>query len=215
MNPYQPPAQENTPQAAGLPGDLAYPLHFTFKILALAPQIFLRNCRGEMLIYVKQKLFRFREAVSLFTDPTRSTPVADIKADRIIDFSARYQINDPSGRPMGSMKRQGMRSLWRAHYEIFSSDNQPCMDVREENVWAKMMDSLLGSIPFIGFLSSFFFHPRYLLSRNGQPVLRITKEPALWEGRFRLEKLAPIESEEEQLALMSLLMILLLERSRG
>lgn len=45
--------------------------------------------------------------------------------------------------------------------------------------------------------------------------MRLVKEPAFLEGKFRVESLGPMREDEELRALLSLLMMVLLERARG
>jgi len=139
-----------------------------------------------------------------------------ISADRIIDWSARYSFTDPTGQIFGKMGRRGMKSIWSAHYDVFDPEGKPTHSIREENPWSKVGDSLLGGIPVIGLASSYLFHPQYLATRaGGNPVMRLTKQPAFFEGRFKLEKLAEMTPTEEFNILMSYMMLLLLERQRG
>jgi len=57
----------------------------------------------------------------------------------------------------------------------------------EENPAAKIFDSLLGQIPIVGMATSYVFNPKYLATqkRSGEGVMRVTNNPALWEGNFR------------------------------
>ena len=65
-------------------------------------------------------------------------------------------------------------------------------------------------------LSGYLFHPRYLATRaDGAPAMRLTKEAAFFEGRFRIEKLGDLSPREEMNLLLSYLMLVLLERRRG
>lgn len=193
-----------------------YPLQLSFKIVTLAPQIFVRDAAGQEVCYVRQKLFKLREAVKVFTDSSRTTELCDIRADRIIDFSATYTFSDVRGNPFGSVRRKGMRSLWKAHYQVSQGD-AVAFEINEENGWVKVMDGVFGSVPIIGGLSGYLFHPSYVatLAGDGAPVMRAKKVPALWEGRFVVEKLADVSQREELSLLMSFLMMLLLERQRG
>lgn len=197
---------------------MQFPLTFRFKILALSPQIYVSDATGRTVCYVKQKLFRLKEKVEVFTDDTRQQLLATIEADRILDWSARYTFKAPNGQVLGSVGRRGLRSLWRAHYDVFApGETTPCFTLREENPFVKLIDGMFTEIPIIGMLSGFLLHPRYVAARsvNEQPVLRLTKQPALFEGRFHLEQVAE-STESEQVALMlSFLMMNLLERSRG
>ncbi|MCB1095487.1 MAG: hypothetical protein KDN22_07890 [Verrucomicrobiae bacterium] len=193
-----------------------YPLQLSFKIMALASQIYVRDSGGGEICYVKQKMFKLKEAVQVFTDSTRSNELCEIKADKIIDFSATYSFIDTQGKTFGAVRRKGMRSLWKAHYQITQSSDVE-FEINEENGWIKVLDGLLGEIPLIGFLSGYFLHPTYVATRSidGTPVMRVTKVPAFWEGRFKIEKLADIDEREELNLLMGFMMMLLLERRRG
>ena len=81
---------------------------------------------------------------------------------------------------------------------------------------AKVADAFLSEIPILGMLSGYLFHPKYLASRSdGSPAMRLTKEPAFFEGRFRIDKLGDLTPREEMNLLLSYLMLVLLERARG
>lgn len=96
-----------------------YPVTFRFKLIALAPQIYVTDADGKTICYVKQKLFRFKEKVEVFTDDSMRQLLATIEADRIIDWSARYTFRGPNGEMLGAVGRRGLKSLWRAHYDVF------------------------------------------------------------------------------------------------
>jgi hypothetical protein len=122
-----------------------------------------------------------------------------------------------------------MRSIIKAHYDILYND-EPVMTVREEKGWVKVLDALLGEVPILGMFTGYFLHPAYLVTRNpegsfggsgssgveqGELVMRLEKQPAFFEGKFILENKLPLDPQEESLVLLSLMMVLLLERGRG
>ena len=193
-----------------------FPLDLRFKTIALAPQISVTEPSGRIVAYVRQKAFKLKEAVTVFGDVEQTRALYRIAADRVFDISAQYHIEDVSGNALGVLKRQGMRSFWKAHYEI-NRAGQPLFVVREENPWIKIIDGVLGEIPVLGLLSGYAFHPAYRVTRAGSetPVLRVVKRPALFEGRYTIERLVVLGQDEELLALLGLLMLVLLERSRG
>lgn len=198
-----------------------YPLTIAFKILALAPQIFVRDANGSEIMYVKQKLFKLKEAINIFSDQSQSRQIYSIKADRIIDFSARYNFSNSQGMSLGAVKRRGMRSLWKASYDIFAGE-QVIFHIQEENALIKVVDALFGEIPIVGMFSGYVFNPAYLVMRAGsagQPgstVMRLSKQPAFLETGFKVEKMdQTLNAKEEEQILLSLLMMTLLERSRG
>lgn len=192
-----------------------YPLQLSFKILALARQLSVVDATGRLVFYVKQKAFKLKESVTVFADAEQTQPLYMISADRVLDFSARYHFTDQRGGTIGSIKRQGMKSLWRARYDIMEGE-AVVMTIQEANPWSKVFDSLFGEIPIIGMFTGYVFNPSYnVLRQNGAAVMRLTKEPAFFEGKFKIEKSAPLGESEETLCLLSLIMMVLLERSRG
>ncbi|MCP5534703.1 MAG: hypothetical protein H7A51_00540 [Akkermansiaceae bacterium] len=194
-----------------------YPLNLSFKVVALAPQIFVNDSQGAPVCYVKQKMFKFKEDIQVFSDSSKSRQIASIKANKVIDWSARYYFTDSQGNAIGSVGRQGMRSIWRARYDVFNpGDEAADFKVQEENPWTKVMDGLFGGIPIVGMFSGYVFHPTYLATRaDGTPVMRVSKQAAFFEGKFTIEKLADLSPQEEVNLIYSFLMLLLLERSRG
>ncbi|MBN2084811.1 MAG: hypothetical protein JW748_06260 [Anaerolineales bacterium] len=194
---------------------IAYPLTFSFKILSFASQFSVRDSGGNLIAYARQKILALKEAVTVFADEERTRPLFTIQADRIIDWSARYNFTSVEGANIGAVKRRGMRSLWKATYDILEGDN-PVMTIQEENPWIRMADGLLSEVPILGMFSGYFFHPAYLVTRaDSSPVMRMTKQRAFFEGKFLVEKLANLTAIEEQRVLLSLMMAILLERSRG
>lgn len=194
-----------------------FPLKLSFKIFALSPQIFVNDPAGAPVCYVKQKLFRLREKIELFKDSSRSEVLATIEADRIIDWSAKYTFKAPAGGTFGSVGRRGMKSIWRAHYEVFPPmGGGPAFMIREENPMAKVIDALLGEIPIVGLFTGYMIHPKYIATRaDGTPVMRLTKVPSLLERRFTIDLLSAADEGEQAALVMSFLMMILLERSRG
>lgn len=196
---------------------MQYPLSVNFKILAMAPQIRVTDSAGDTVCYVKQKMFKLKEAVNVFADESQSQKLCEIKADRIIDWSANYFFYDAQGESFGSVRRKGMRSIWRAHYEVYDEQGQHVGVINEENPMAKVADSMLGEVPILGMFSGYFFHPKYVLKAAGteNPLVRVTKQPAMWEGKYSVDKLAELDPVDELRGLMAFLMMLLLERTRG
>jgi len=192
-----------------------YPLQLRFKLLALAPQIYVQDALGVTACYVKQKLFRLKEKVEVYTDESRSHLLCTIGADRMLDFNASYHFRTPEGGTLGSVRRRGMKSLWRAHYEILDDRDQQEYEIRETNAFIKILDSVIGEIPVIGLFTGFFFNPRYEVTQNGQTILKVTKHRAFFESRFTIEQVIPVSDKDELRLMLSLLMFVLLERSRG
>jgi uncharacterized protein YxjI len=195
---------------------MTYPLKLRFKRIALARQLSVEDSSGRLLMYVKQKAFKLREAITVFADREQTNPLYYINADRVIDFSATYQITDGANTRIGSVRQQGMRSLWRARFTI-SRDGAPVFELKEENPWSRVGDHFFGEIPIVGIFAGYIFNPSYLISTaDGTDVLRITKKPAFLEGVFEISRLpAPLSAENERLLLIGAVSVVVLEKNRG
>ena len=192
-----------------------FPLELNFKKVALNPQVKVTDAAGRVVLYTKQKAFKLKEAVTVFADVEQTRPLYTINADRVLDFNAKFNIADASGRPLGAVARRGRKSLWRAESEVLDGGGPP-MTIREENGWVKVGDALFNEIPILGIFSGYVFNPSYLLTdASGAPLMRLSKQPAFMEGKFRIEKLADMSETDETRAVLSFLMMVLLERRRG
>src|SRR5579864_4500031 len=97
---------------------LQYPLTLNFKVAAMAPQISVTDASGREILYIRQKLLKLRDKIKVYADSSQSQELYEINADRILDFSANFTFTDSQGRTVGSVQRQGLRSFWKATYEI-------------------------------------------------------------------------------------------------
>lgn len=192
-----------------------YPLQLNFKILGFAPQIYVREADGSLRMYVKQKLFKLKEAVTVFADDQQQNALATVAADRILDFNAEYFMAHPSGDRFGSLKRHGRRSIFSTHYDIKQGD-EVVASIKEEDAIKRFLEAILSGIPIIGFFAVMFLNPTYLVTRaDGTLVMKLKKLPAFFEGKFEISQHAEVSEEEEQRLLTGILMMALLERSKG
>lgn len=196
-----------------------YPLHMRFKLIALAPQIYVTDANGQDVLFVRQKILNLREDVRIFRDSSKTEEVYRINADRIIDFSANYHFTDSkTEQRLGSIKHKGIRSIWKATYLVSDAIDQQGFHISEDNPWAKVADALLGEIPFLGMFTGYVFHPAYTAYHEGSetPAMRLEKRPSFFERYYEIQKLDDnLAQHEEQLLLLSFMMMIQLERSRG
>ena len=194
---------------------LSYPLDLSFKIVTIGTRIKIKDATGRQVAYVRKKKFKLKENVGVYSDEAESRLLFRMKADRMLDFSARYAISVPDGHPIGAVGRQGMKSLWSSAYVLDDAYGTEAGSIREENAWTKVLDSVMESLPLGDALGGLFFNPAYLAELYGKDVLRIQKQPSVLESSFRIDKLADFSGDEEDLLLAGIIMMVLLERDRG
>jgi len=155
---------------------MKYPLTLRCKIIAISPQIYVTDSNGKSVLYIKQKFLKLKEHVELFTDKTKEKKLCDIKTSSIIDWSASYNFTDENNIPFGGIRRKGLKSLWRARYEIYSdsADSTTEFSVSEKSVFTRFLDGIFGQIPIIGFLIGYLANPSYLVTDiSGNTVMEL------------------------------------------
>lgn len=195
---------------------LQYPLTLNFKVAAMAPQISVTDASGHEILYVRQKLLKLRDKIKVYSDSSQSQELYEINADRVIDFSALFTFTDSQGRVVGSVQRQGMRSFWRATYDIQGPSGN-LYTIVEEQPWLKVIDHYLEDVAIVGMFTSLIFSPTYGLQRasTGQTELRITKQRKMWSRTFTIENLAgPLPETEEVATVLGIMIMVLHERRR-
>ncbi|WP_374465019.1 hypothetical protein [Chryseobacterium sp.] len=197
--------------------NLNYPLDFKFKITTLASDFNITDKNGNYVAYVRQKMFKLKEDVIVFNDESKSKELFRIKANQWIDFNASYSLNDLiDNKNYGRLARKGMRSLWKASYDILDAHDQPKFKIQEDSAWVRFWDSFVGEIPIIGMFTGYFLNPSYTVTGiDGKAYFKLKKMPSFFGRRFQLDRLIDIDDEEESLVILSLLMMTLLERARG
>lgn len=103
---------------------------------------------GNLRFYVKQKAFKLKEEITVFTDEKQSDAVLGIQARGIGDFGQTYDITDKkSGENLGALKREGLKSMLRDEWTLLGSDGQPRGKVMEDSGGLALLRRFLPIIP--------------------------------------------------------------------
>ena len=196
--------------------NLEYPLKFDFKLIALSPQFSVIDAGNNEIAFVKQKLFRFKEAITVYKDENQSTELYKIQANQWIDWSASYEFTDASGQYLGKIARKGARSIWKATYDIYDNNSIFEYRIEEDNAFVKVLDGMLSDIPILNIFTGFLFNPKYnVITSNGEKVAVFSKEKTFFGLTFQLNLLENISQKDQERIILSLMMMVLLERKRG
>jgi hypothetical protein len=113
--------------------------HTTYFVRKKALQLFggtfwVYDPSGGLAFYSKQKKFKLKEDIRLYTGEDMTTEVLTIKARQVIDFSAAYDIIDPArGEKVGAMKRKGFKSLVKDEWIFMDPYDRDIGAVREDS----------------------------------------------------------------------------------
>lgn len=196
--------------------DFKFPIDFTFNIGTFSNDFTAVDANQKTVAYVKQKLFKFKEDVSIFENESKAKVLYKIKADKWIDFSACYSFSNAEGQELGKIGRKGWVSLWKAHYEIFDKNKQLKYTIREENAWVKVLDALVGQIPVLSLFTGLFLNPAYIVTNSrSETVVRLSKEKSLIGRRFKVSEIKKLDGSDDDIIILGLMMMVLLERRKG
>lgn len=192
-----------------------YPLHFQFRIGTLANDFVAKDATGQTVFYVREKIFAWRDQIKIYSDETKSNLLYELVSNKLIDFQQTFTMTDNTGRVVGKVRRKTLRSLWRSTFRLMDREDNHDHTIQEKNPWTKFMDGLFGEIPLVGMLSGYVFNPAYLLSDSeGNVLFELKKEPSFFGRKFTVHKLSDAAIDEERFVL-SLMLMVLIERSNG
>ena len=124
--------------------------HFTLRrqVLALTGVFRLYDESGQAIAYSRQKMFKLREDIRVYTDESQSQELLHIQARQILDFSAAYDVVDSlEGRLVGTLRRRGFRSIVRDQWEVLGPGEQPLGTLIEDSQGRALLRRLLlGSL---------------------------------------------------------------------
>lgn len=193
-----------------------YPLQLQFNIATFHNDFTATDAIGNVRAYAKQKMFKFKEHVQIFSDTQQTELKYEIRADKWLDFNTSYTFTDASGKNLGRVVRKGWKSLWKAKYLLFDEQDNQDLEINEQNAWVKVLDGIFSEIPVLGMFTGYVFNPSYTIKRpDGTVVSILKKESSFFGRRFSISSEAMFEKGEEDRVLLGSMMMLLLERRRG
>lgn len=113
-----------------------------FKFLGGAFHIY--DAAGRVVGYSKQKAFKLKEDIRVYTDESTSTELLTILARAVIDFSASYDVVDPlKGEPVGTLRRRGFKSMFRDEWLLLDTSGQEIGTIREDSTGLAILRRLV------------------------------------------------------------------------
>lgn len=77
---------------------------------------------GQLIMYVQHPLLKLREEFMVYADEARTRPLLRVKSRQIIAINFAFEVSDAqTGHLLGSVQKQGVRSLFRDRFVIFDA----------------------------------------------------------------------------------------------
>lgn len=129
--------------------------------------------QGELAFYVKQKAFKLKEDIRVFTSEQMTEEILVIKARSRIDFSATYDVFDSlSGESIGSFKRRGMKSLLKDEWVILDNQDREIGLITEDNMLLALVRRVLLSIVPQSFEGTIGQHHVFTFKQRFNPFIQ-------------------------------------------
>lgn len=112
---------------------------------------------GHVVAFCRQKAFKLREDIRLYSDDSMSREVLTMRARSIIDFGATYDVALPTGEVIGSLRRKGLSSLARDAWRIFGPEGSEIATLQEDSTMLALARRFIGPVAL---LSPQRFHVR-------------------------------------------------------
>ena len=103
--------------------------------------------KSKLLFFVKQKAFKLKEDITVYSDESKSQELLKIQARSIIDFSASYDVTDVStGQKVGAIRRKGLKSILRDKWELLDPQDNSIGTVEEDSMLMAMLRRVLSQL---------------------------------------------------------------------
>ena len=103
-----------------------------FKFLGGAFHVF--DGDGNLVFYSRQKAFKLKEDIRLYTDESMNTEVLSIQARKVLDFSSAYDVIDSAtGQKLGALRRKGWASMARDHWLVLDAEDREIAHIQEDS----------------------------------------------------------------------------------
>lgn len=89
---------------------------------------------GRVVAYCKQKAFKLREDIRLYTDESCATELLTMKTKQVIDFGVTFEVTLPDGSVLASIRRKGLKSILRDTWQVFlPGKTEPRATLKEDS----------------------------------------------------------------------------------
>ena len=120
----------------------------------------------ELVFFSKQKRFKLKEDIRLYSDESATEEVLTIHARSWLDFAAAYDIYDPqAGEKVGGLKRKGFKSMIRDEWIFMDADDRDIGLIQEDS---QVLALVRRFVPYGDFVPQ-----KYAATIHGQPVMEL------------------------------------------
>jgi len=95
----------------------------------------IKDLEGNIIGYSKQKAFKLKEDITLFADETCTQPLIQIKARKMLDLAATYDVFDlTTNQHIGSAKRNFLKSIVKDSWKLLDTEGNQYGELIEDSI---------------------------------------------------------------------------------
>ncbi|WP_151735472.1 hypothetical protein [Paenibacillus tengchongensis] len=114
----------------------------------MGAKLHLYNNAEELVGYSEMKAFKLKEDIALYSDESMHQELLRIKARKMIDFSATFDVYDSeSGEHVGALRRKGLKSIVKDEWIILDRHDHELGAIKEDSTLMALLRRMITLIP--------------------------------------------------------------------
>lgn len=106
----------------------------------------IRDSSDNIVGFAKQKAFKLKEDITVYSDESREKAIMTIQARQILDFSAAYDVIDSDDKKVGALKRKGLKSILKDEWIIMDTNDNEIGKIKEDNALLATVRRFLSNL---------------------------------------------------------------------
>lgn len=177
------------------------------KVLTIGRKYHIENGNGQGIGFCKQKMFKLKEDIRIFTDENMTGELLLIKQQQILDFSGTFAVTDTqTGQLVGYVGRKGLKSIIRDTWKIFDTSSKEIATVEERSGLLAVLRRLSDIAKWIP--------KKYDMTHNGSPIAEVVQRFQIIGDTWTVT-IDPNTNVDRRLILSAALMMDIIEQMRG
>ncbi|AIQ57496.1 hypothetical protein [Paenibacillus borealis] len=114
----------------------------------MGAKLHIYNSSEELVLFSQMKAFKLKEDIALYTDESMERELLRIKARKMIDLSATYDVYDSeTGESLGALRRKGLKSIVKDEWVILDTRDNEIGFIKEDSVFMALLRRVITLIP--------------------------------------------------------------------
>ncbi len=116
-----------------------------FKIFGGSYHIY--DPQGNLVFFSELKAFKLKEDIGVFGDKSKQERILSIKARKMLDISATYDVVDnTTGEKVGALRRSGLKAIFRDEWLILDNNDREVGKIVEDSLFLALLRRFLSNL---------------------------------------------------------------------